>query len=150
MQSDDKPIEDVYEASRLLERVATGYRAMYVHGMHLRIRDAEEDKLTCKSRVAAAVWECKRSRDSDTVDNVDSVEYVGWVEEILELNYRSHCCIVVIYSWILGALGIRNAKVEKDKYGFLLENFIRTMPVGMKSFAFPTQCQQCFFQMLIT
>jgi hypothetical protein len=144
MQSNDKPTEDVYEAFHLPERVATGYRAMYVHGMHLRIRDAEIDKVTCESRVAAAVWKRKRSRDSDTMDDVDSAEYVGWGEEILELNYCCHCCIVLC-SWIPRALGIRNAKVEKDKYGFLLENFIKTMHVEMKSFVFPTQCQQVFF-----
>ena len=35
--SDEKPTVDVYESSRLLERMATGYRTMYAHGMHLRI-----------------------------------------------------------------------------------------------------------------
>jgi hypothetical protein len=66
--------------------------------MYLRIRDTEEDKVTCESGVAAAVWEHKSSRDFDIVDDVYSVEYVGWIEEILELNYRSHCCIVVLCS----------------------------------------------------
>ena len=37
MQTDDKPTNDVFQASKLPERMATGYRAMYAHGMHLRI-----------------------------------------------------------------------------------------------------------------
>jgi hypothetical protein len=36
MDSDDKPT-DVFQGSRLPERVATGYRATYAHGLHLRI-----------------------------------------------------------------------------------------------------------------
>ena len=38
-----------------------------------------------------------------------------------------------------------NAKVERDRYGFLVGNFTRPMYVGPKSFVFPTQCQQVFF-----
>jgi hypothetical protein len=143
MQSLGKPTRDVYEASRLPEKMATGYRAMYARGMHLRIR--ELDKVTFDSGVAAAVWERIRSTDTNAMDKVDSAEYVGSVEEILELNYCSHCCVVLLCSWIPGTQGIRNAKVERDRYGFLLENFNSTMPVGPKSFAFPTQCQQVFF-----
>ena len=37
MQTDDKPTNDVFQASKLPERMAIGYRAMYTHGMHLRI-----------------------------------------------------------------------------------------------------------------
>ena len=89
--------------------------------------------------------EQRRSRNVETMDDVISAEYVGWIEEILELNYRSHCCIVLLCSWIPGSLNIRNTKVERDRYGFVVGNFSRPMPAGPKSFAFPTQCQQVFF-----
>ena len=144
-QTNDKPTEDVINGSRLPERMATGYRAMYAHGMHLRIREAEQDKVTSDSGVAAAVSERRRRRDNEVVDEIDTAEYVGWIEEILELNYRSHCCVVLVCSFIPGVQGVRNSKVERDRYGFLLGNFISTMPIGPKSFAFPTQCQQVFF-----
>ena len=143
--SDEKPTRDVYESSRLPERLATGYRAMYAHGMHLRIRGAEEDKVTCDSGVAAAVWERRRNRNVECGDEVVTAEYVGWVEEIIELDYRSHCCIVLLCSWIPGSQDIPNRKVERDRYGFLLGNFGTPLHVGPKSFAFPTQCQQVFF-----
>jgi hypothetical protein len=81
----------------------------------------------------------------DSEDEVDTFEYVGWVEEILELNYRSHYCIVLVCSWIPRAQNIRHPKLERDRYGFVLGNFGTTMVVGPKSFAFPTQCQQLFF-----
>ena len=143
--SNEKPSLDVYNASRLPKTMAIGYRAMYAHGMHLRIRGAEEDKVTRDSGVAAAVWERRRSRNIECEDDLFTSEYVGWVEEIIELNYSSHCCVVLLCSWIPGAQNIPNAKVERDRYGFLVGNFNRPMHVGPKSFAFPTQCQQVFF-----
>jgi hypothetical protein len=51
----EKPTQEELEESTLPEKVATSYRAMYAHGMHLRIRSAEEEKVTCDSGVAAAV-----------------------------------------------------------------------------------------------
>ena len=88
----------MYEASRLPGKVAIGYRAMYIHSMHVRIREVEEDKVTCNSGVAVAVWERRRSREGNSRDELDTAKYVGWVEEILELNYYSHCCVVLVCS----------------------------------------------------
>jgi hypothetical protein len=51
----NKPSEDEFEESRLPEKVGTTYRAMYVHGMHLRVKSAEDKKVTCDSGVAAGV-----------------------------------------------------------------------------------------------
>jgi hypothetical protein len=51
----NSPALDVIEAAKLPEIVATGYRAMYVHGMHLRMRYVELSKTTCNSGVACAV-----------------------------------------------------------------------------------------------
>jgi hypothetical protein len=145
MESVDKPSRDVEEASRLPEIVATGYRAMYAHGIHFKIRQAEEEKVTSDSGVVAAIWERRRSREFNSGNELDTAEYVGWVEEILELNYRSHCCIVLVCSWIPYILESRNAKVERNRYGFTLGNFHTTKPIGPNSFAFPIQCQQVFF-----
>jgi hypothetical protein len=47
--------QDVLQASKLPEIRATRYRAMYANGMHLRIRSAKEEKVTCDSAVASAV-----------------------------------------------------------------------------------------------
>ena len=97
--------------------------------------------MTCDSGIVVAVSEHRRSRENEEVDETDTSEYVGWVEEILELNYRSHYCVVLVCSFIPGIQGVQNSKVERDTYGFIMGNFIATMPVGPKSFAFPTQCQ---------
>jgi hypothetical protein len=52
---------DVMEASKLPEIVAIAYRAMYAHGMHLRIKTSEEEKLCCDSAIVASVWRRNRA-----------------------------------------------------------------------------------------
>ena len=106
MQTDDKLTNDVFQGSRLPKKMATGYRVMYTHGMHLRIREVEQDKVTCNSGIATAISERKRSQDSQVVDEIDTAKYVGWVVEILKLNYRSHCCLVLVCSFIPSVQGV--------------------------------------------
>jgi hypothetical protein len=120
---DDKPSRDVIERSRLPEIVATAYHVMHAHGMHLRIYTAEEDKVTCGSAVASAVLRRGRSHEPFHQDFMETKQYVGWIQEILELNYRSYYCIVLVCSWIPVDLDETNTKVVKDKYGFALGNF---------------------------
>jgi hypothetical protein len=52
----DKPLDDEFKESRLPEKVAPAYRAMYAYGMHLRIKSAKEEKITSDIGVAFAVW----------------------------------------------------------------------------------------------
>jgi hypothetical protein len=141
----NEPDTDVMEASKLPEIVATAYHAMYTYGMHLRIKTTEEEKLCCHSAIAASVWRRNRAIEGFHSGSLESMEYVGWIEEILELNYRSHCCIVLLCSWIPTELHQANSKVVRDRYGFAVGNFQLTIPLGPHSFAFPTQCRQVFF-----
>jgi hypothetical protein len=144
-ESPFKPSADVLEASRLPEMLATGYRHMYAHGMHFRIKDAEEEKLICDSAIVASVSKRKTGRESLNAGEMETVEYVGWIHEIIELNYRSHCCIVLLCSWVPARMEASNSKVVRDRYGFAMVNLQSPMTLGPNSFAFPTQCQQVFF-----
>ena len=76
------------------------------------------------------------------------MEYVGWIEEILELNYQSHCCIILLCLWIPAKLVLGNTKMIQEKYGFAVGNFVRTMPPGPDSFTFAMQSAKYFFQMI--
>ena len=142
--AESRPTKDIFEASRVPKSMATGYRAMYAKGMHIRVHDAEDDKLTSDSGVAASVW--RRQREPELGRTFLSGKwYVGWVEEIIELNYRSHCVAVLACSWIPADLERSNRKVMKDEYGFGMGNFQRRLPLGKESFAFPMQCKQVFY-----
>jgi hypothetical protein len=138
-ETSNKPSNDVIEASKLPDIRATSYRTMRANVMHLRIRTAEEEKITCDSAVVAAVWKRSRSTDAHPSGTLDKMEYVGWLEEILELNYRTYC--VLLYSWVSAKVDDVNSKVHRDRYGFALANMeSANSESGPHTFAFPTQC----------
>ena len=52
-------------------------------------------------------------------------------------HYTMAAPIELICSWIPRNMSVSNAKIVYDDYGFKLENFVQTMPLGYDSFAFP-------------
>jgi hypothetical protein len=85
------------------------------------------------------VWKRSRSTDAHPSGTLDKMEYVGWLEEILELNYRTYC--VLLYSWVSAKVDDVNSKVHRDRYGFALANMeSANSESGPHTFAFPTQC----------
>jgi len=76
--------------------------------------------------------------------NVD-VEYVEYVEEILELNYGTTCVIVLLCHWMRANYRGAGATMKRDEYGFTLVNFNHMLPISEDSFAFPIHIQHVFF-----
>ena len=68
--------------------------------MHLRVQSAEEDKITYDSAVSATFLQPQRGTENDNEPVLIPIEYIGWVEEILELNYIGHYVIVLLCSWM--------------------------------------------------
>jgi hypothetical protein len=108
-----------------------------VHGMHLCKRDAEEDKVTCDSRIVASVWHRDQSTSRIPSLALNKHEYVGIVEEILKLDYQSHIVVVLVCSWIFATLDSSNPKIVRNKYGFVLGNFNSCIPLSQHLFCFP-------------
>jgi hypothetical protein len=73
------------------------------------------------------------------------VEYVGELHEIVELNYRGLCVVVLLCKWVKAIYEGHTATVKKDAWGFTLANFNRPVPFGPESFAFPMHVEQVFF-----
>jgi len=69
-------LEDVINASKSPEKVATSSRIMYAHGMHLWVQSAEEEKVTCDSGIATSILHCGR-RTLNKMGNRESFEYMG-------------------------------------------------------------------------
>jgi hypothetical protein len=101
----DRPIAEgcdvfdmVKESARLPSAVATAYKSMKVHGIHLRVCSVEYDKNTSDSSVAATFLQPRRGTENEVEPILIPVEYIGWIEEILELDNGGHCIIVLLYS----------------------------------------------------
>ena len=131
--------------SRFPSRSARKYRSLYAYGFHYRVRSAETHFRTCDSGIAATfVRECRYGlRDPNPV--IAPVEYVGHLEEIIELEYEEVRQVVLIGTWVRANYRGNAATVKKDQYGFTIANFERMLPFGRDSFAFPSQVEQVFY-----
>jgi hypothetical protein len=121
---------------------ATAFRSMKAYGMYIRIRSAEEEKSTSDSSVAATFMQPRRGTENDGIQSLVHVEYVGWVEKIVELNYSRHCIIILVCLWVKARTEGPNCIVKRDEYGFTLARLPRgDSRIGPESFAFPINVQ---------
>ncbi len=69
---------------------------MYAYGNHIRVKSAKVNLVIMDSRVAATFTTMCKSMDiqNNNLIKVD-LEYVGWVEEILKLDYGTTCVIAL-------------------------------------------------------
>jgi hypothetical protein len=79
------------------------------------------------------------------VGAVTKVEFVGNVEEILELDYRNHCVVKLLCKWVKAKYSEPTPTIIRDDLGFIVANFNNMLELGKDSFAFPIHCQQVFF-----
>jgi hypothetical protein len=82
-------------SSKLPDLNATSYKSMKAYGMHLRCRGVEEHMSTSDSGIAVTFEHVQRRSSNDPTQLVRKEEYLDWIEEILELNYREHCVVVL-------------------------------------------------------
>lgn len=85
--------QTTYDLSRPPSLIATAYQSMKAYGMHIHCRSVEASRTTMDSGVQATF--------SDDAGE-ETEEYVGWIEEILELEYRSTCVIVFLCPRVKG------------------------------------------------
>ena len=126
-------------------RNAKSYKSMYAYGNHIRVQSIEANMNTCDSGVAATFSQaCRASSSSRNVRTAD-LEYIGWVEEIIGVDYGEFELIVLYCTWMRANLRGVGATMKRDDYGFTLIKFDRVIPYSADSFAFPLHVQQVFF-----
>jgi len=115
--------KDIVHMSMLLTLETMSYRAMYVYGNHIRVMSVKEH-LTISDYGVMATFEQKCiSGPNDQRPVLAKLEYVGWVEEILELNYGVLNTIFLLCNWMRTNYIRSSAIVKRDEYGFTLVNF---------------------------
>jgi hypothetical protein len=118
---------------------------MYAYGFHLRTRSAELHLKSADSRVAATFQRSYRNSQQDRNFVMASLEYVGNVDEILELDYGTVYVIVLVYTWVKANYRGPFATIKKDRWGFNVANFESLIQLGYESFAFPISMEQVFY-----
>jgi hypothetical protein len=102
---------------------------------------------TSDSGVATSFERFQRLSIDDPNPEVRREEYLRWIEEILELNYKEHCVVVLACNWVKARYMGPNPTFVRDKYGFIPVNISETTVQGLgpDCFAFPIHVQQVFY-----
>ena len=87
---------------------------------------------------------CRASSSSRNV-RTTILEYIGWVEEIIGVDYGEFELIVLYCTWVRANLRGVGATMKRDDYGFTLIKFDRVIPYSADSFVFSFHVQQVFF-----
>ena len=131
--------------SKFPSRKAKKYRSLYAYGYHLRVRSVESNMKTCDSGIAATFLRPCRYGLRDPNPVLAALEYVGHLDEIIELDYMEFQQTVLIGSWVKANYRGPSATVKRDKWGLTLANFNRMIEFGVDSFAFPNHVEQVFY-----
>jgi hypothetical protein len=124
---------------------ARSYRTMFVFGNHICVSNVEKHLTTFDSGVATTFeWEC-RLGPNDWRLILAKLEYVGWVEEILELNYGVLKTMVLLCNWVKTNYNGNRTTIKKDEYGFTFVDFTSLIPISNQFFAFVIHVKQVFF-----
>jgi hypothetical protein len=145
MAAGEEMFEDVVSISNPPLHLAIRYRSMYAFENHLRVASEKSHLSTFDSRVIATFEQECRSHSNDRNPFMASLEYVGWIEEILELDYGRFQTIVLLCNWVVANYEGSSAIVKCDEYGFTMINFEHLVPLFAQSFAFPMHVEQIFF-----
>ena len=118
---------------------------MYAYRNHIRGRNVESNMNTCDSGVATTFLQACRASNNDQNVRTTNLEYIGWVEEIIGVDYGEFELIVLYCTWVRANLRGTGATMKRDDYSFTLIKFDRVISYSADSFAFPLHMQQVFF-----
>ena len=121
---------------------ATRYCRMKAFGNHFRVEDAATARLLTFDAGIASVFHVPTQTAQDI-----SVNYVGVLKDILELDYGPiHTPVILLKcDWMKRVDNRGNNTYTRDEAGFLLVNFRHKLPRLADPFIFPSQATQVFF-----
>jgi hypothetical protein len=107
---------------------------MYTYGNHNRLKTIKTNLVIVHFKIVPTfVTMCKSSGQVNNPIKVE-LEYVEWVEEILELDYGT-CVIVLFCNWVKANYKMVRAIMKQDDHGFTLMNFTQIFPFSKDFFA---------------
>jgi hypothetical protein len=94
----EKRDEDVLVLSLPPSSQATSYRSMYAFGNHIRVHSAEGTVTIVDSSVTATFSQNCRSSVHAKNLKAANLKYVGWVEEMLAVDYGRYELVTSVVS----------------------------------------------------
>ena len=141
VQEDIRIGKDVIEDVKALINPSSwdgrSYRSIYVYGNHIQVRIAKGNLNTCDNDVATTSSQSCRASSSDRNLSTVHLEYFGWMEEIIAMDYSKIKLYVLYCLWIQVNILEAQAIIKWDDYNFTLIKFNQIILYSANSFAFP-------------
>jgi hypothetical protein len=124
---------------------ARSYQIMFAFGNHIRVSNVEKHLTTFDGGVVATFErECKLG-PNDWRPILAKLAYVGWVEEILELNYGVLKTMVLLCNWVKTNYKGSRTIIKRAEYGFTLVDFTSLIRISNQYFVLTIHVEQVFF-----
>ncbi len=111
--------------------VAQNYTTMWSYGWHFQVRHVDERRITCDSCIAC--W-FKEEFDGSKVD------YVGIIEEILEVDFRSFKTLLLKVQWFCNTTWLEDCLLCSIN----TSKFFGDGRMSDQPFVFPNEVEQVF------
>jgi len=117
---------------------------MWAYGQHFRIEKIDHNRVTFDYGVMVnfhqAIHECKI--DKNLIEG--TLQHVGKIQQIIQLDYRSFQCVVFICKWF-DTLD-RRTILHDDNSEYYLINYIKYLAEDKEPYVLPQHCSQvCFY-----
>jgi hypothetical protein len=115
---------------------ATAYRTMYAFKNHIHVCSVKKH-LTTNDNCVVDIFEQECiSRPNDLKPIFVKLEYVRWVDKILELNSSVLNIVVLFNNWVKIIYVGSSTTIKRDEYDYTLVNFKSLIPISNTSFVF--------------
>ncbi len=133
----DKIDQDTTHMSMPPTLEARSYCSIYVFGNHNCVVNVDEHLTSYYGIITT--FEQVISRPNDQKLIVANLQYLGWVEKFLELNYGILNIVMLLCNWVKKNCNENNVTIKWDEYDFTFVNFRSLIPI------FPLHIKQVFF-----
>jgi hypothetical protein len=120
---------------------------MWCNGRHYRIKKLDETKKTCDSGISAVFEVTNVSSRSDRRPELSENRYYGYLEDIIDCDFKSFKIILFVVKWYK----LRLNRFDPDRTviehanGFTMVNTRALEPRTSEPYVLPSQCEQVFY-----
>lgn len=118
------------------------YPAMWAYGHHYRVErvDAKRRSFDCGVMVDFKQSSRASSKDKNVIEG--NLQYVGKIQEIIELDYRSFKCSIFKCKWYEAFNMTQRHDIHSGLFSIDSSKYL---PLDKEPYVLPIHCEQVFF-----
>jgi len=120
------------------------FLAIWAYSQHFRIEKKDINRMNFDSGVMVDFDQASRASTKHTNLIEGKMQYVGKIQEIIQLNFRSFKCVVFKCKWFERFMN-RRLVLHDIPSGYYAINSTRYLPQEKEPLVLPQHCSQFFF-----